>query len=269
MTTAKPPARYSAMESARSGDFATPELHHPSGHDPGNALCLPTPHPQVLLAPTATIWTGSAAAGLHAIGRRTTTNAPTNLRLMAIDSTPKAQCTSSNASPPSGPSMDSGPPLAASSTPSPRPNAPITSPPPATMRRDRIRQVHVLLGARHRRIGEVLLLCRLPMDLRHLSAVGEKLAVARNAGPIGLDHHRIGEDHGDQPVVLTGRNNLPAFVSPERGELEPARHLHGVLIVLGKGDASEDGERNATHQSHGFGELHGAILRRLQADRAA
>jgi hypothetical protein len=33
MTTAKPPARYSAMESARSGDFATPELHHPSGHD--------------------------------------------------------------------------------------------------------------------------------------------------------------------------------------------------------------------------------------------
>src|SRR5829696_2256074 len=34
MTTAKPPARYSAMESARAGDFATPELHHPSGHDP-------------------------------------------------------------------------------------------------------------------------------------------------------------------------------------------------------------------------------------------
>jgi len=33
MTTAKPPARYSAMERARSGDFATPELHHPSGHD--------------------------------------------------------------------------------------------------------------------------------------------------------------------------------------------------------------------------------------------
>ena len=33
MTTAKPPARYSAMESARAGDFATPELHHPLGHD--------------------------------------------------------------------------------------------------------------------------------------------------------------------------------------------------------------------------------------------
>ena len=44
MTTAKPPARYSAMESARSGDFATPELHHPSGHDPEEfvmELCKP------------------------------------------------------------------------------------------------------------------------------------------------------------------------------------------------------------------------------------
>src|SRR4051794_19257732 len=33
MTTAKPPARYSAMESARSGDFAIAQLHHLSGHD--------------------------------------------------------------------------------------------------------------------------------------------------------------------------------------------------------------------------------------------
>src|SRR4051794_13919118 len=43
MTTAKPPARYSAMESARSGDFAPVELHHPSGHDRRNlevAACV-------------------------------------------------------------------------------------------------------------------------------------------------------------------------------------------------------------------------------------
>jgi hypothetical protein len=33
MTTAKPPARYSAKESARAGDFAMAELHHPLGHD--------------------------------------------------------------------------------------------------------------------------------------------------------------------------------------------------------------------------------------------
>ena len=33
ITTAKPPARYSAMESARAGDFANLELHHPSDND--------------------------------------------------------------------------------------------------------------------------------------------------------------------------------------------------------------------------------------------
>jgi hypothetical protein len=38
MTTAKPPARYSAMESARSGDFAPAELHHPLGHDLAGVL---------------------------------------------------------------------------------------------------------------------------------------------------------------------------------------------------------------------------------------
>jgi hypothetical protein len=34
VTTAKPPARYSAMGSARAGDLATAELHHRLGHDP-------------------------------------------------------------------------------------------------------------------------------------------------------------------------------------------------------------------------------------------
>ena len=41
MTTAKPPARYSAMESARSGGFATAELHHPSGHDREMSTSMP------------------------------------------------------------------------------------------------------------------------------------------------------------------------------------------------------------------------------------
>src|SRR5215211_1170082 len=45
-----------------------------------------------------------------------------------------------------------------------------------------LHEVDVLLGARHRRVREVLVLCRLPMDLRHLGAVGEGLAVAGNAG---------------------------------------------------------------------------------------
>jgi len=33
MTTAKPPARYGAMEGARAGGFAIAELHHHSGPD--------------------------------------------------------------------------------------------------------------------------------------------------------------------------------------------------------------------------------------------
>jgi hypothetical protein len=34
MTTAKPPARYRAVEGALAGGSATAELHHPQGHDP-------------------------------------------------------------------------------------------------------------------------------------------------------------------------------------------------------------------------------------------
>ena len=35
MTTAKPLARYSAVEGALASGFATAELHHLSGHDHG------------------------------------------------------------------------------------------------------------------------------------------------------------------------------------------------------------------------------------------
>jgi hypothetical protein len=37
MTTAKPPARYSAVEGALAGGSATAELHHPQGHDPASS----------------------------------------------------------------------------------------------------------------------------------------------------------------------------------------------------------------------------------------
>jgi hypothetical protein len=37
-TPATSPARYGAVESARSGDLATAELHHSSGHDPAREL---------------------------------------------------------------------------------------------------------------------------------------------------------------------------------------------------------------------------------------
>ena len=55
--------------------------------------------------------------------------------------------------------------------------------------------VHPALPSSDR--GASLLLYRLPMDLGNLGAVGERLAVAGNAGPIGLDHHRIGEDRSE------------------------------------------------------------------------
>src|SRR5262245_39328477 len=81
------------------------------------------------------------------------------------------------------------------------------------------------------------------MDLRHLGTVWERLAVARNAGQVGVDHHGISEDHSDQLVVLTNGNNLPAFVSPKLREREPTRHFQGVLVLLGKGHAAQDSER--------------------------
>jgi hypothetical protein len=60
------------------------------------------------------------------------------------------------------------------------------------------------------------------MDLRHLGAVGERLTVAGNAGPIGVDHHGMSEDRGDPSGVNDG-DSLSAFVSPELREGVPAR----------------------------------------------
>src|SRR6059058_4749249 len=99
-------------------------------------------------------------------------------------------------------------------------------------------KVDVMQRTRHRRRGECLQLFRVPVDLRHSGAVGERLAVARNAGPVGVDHHGIGEDRSQQASVLTNGENLPVFVSPELGEREPTRHLHGVLVLGGQGAAA-------------------------------
>src|SRR5262245_3792939 len=87
------------------------------------------------------------------------------------------------------------------------------------------------------------------MDLRHLGTVWERLAVARNAGQVGVDHHGISEDHSDQLVVLTDGNNLPAFVSSELREREPTWHSDGVLVLLGKGYTAQDGEDYCNHRN--------------------
>src|SRR5213596_1225898 len=100
-------------------------------------------------------------------------------------------------------------------------------------------KVDVMQCARHRRCGERLQLFRVPVDLRHSGAVGERFAVARHAGPVGVHHHGIGEDRSKQASVLTNGDNLPVFVSPELGEREPTRHLHGVLVLGGQGAAAQ------------------------------
>ena len=118
-------------------------------------------------------------------------------------------------------------------------------PPPAGLREPLAvfhHEVDVMQRARHRRRGEHVHLFRVPVDLCHPGAVRERLAVARSAGPVGVDHHGIGEDRGKQVAVLTDGDNLPAFVSPELGEREPTRHLHGVLVLGGDGAAAQSTE---------------------------
>src|SRR5262249_14944482 len=102
-------------------------------------------------------------------------------------------------------------------------------------------EVDVMLRARHRwRTGVRLLFFRVPMDFRHLGAVGERLAVAGHPFLIGADHYGIPHDHRDQALVLTDRDHWPVFVSLELGECEPIRHFDGVLVLSKNGPAAED-----------------------------
>src|SRR5438094_1109060 len=126
-------------------------------------------------------------------------------------------------------------------------------------------EVDVMLRARHRRGGERLHLFRVPMDLRHLGAVGERLAVPGNAGPVGRDHHGISEDHSHQGSVLTDGDNLPGLVSPELGEREPTRHLQGVLVLGGLGGhggaaQGTDECRHDSNRPHAFALHHQFLL---------
>ena len=54
------------------------------------------------------------------------------------------------------------------------------------VRTRRHHEVDVMQACRHPRTGERLVPFRVPMDLRHLGAVGERLAVAGNAGLVGV-----------------------------------------------------------------------------------
>src|SRR5215472_11628152 len=121
-------------------------------------------------------------------------------------------------------------------------NAPAVREPLAVLHHE----INVMLGTWHRWLtGVRLLFFRIPMDFRHLGAVWERLAIARHAFLIGLDHCWIPHDHSDLASVLTNRNYWPAFVSPELGEREPIRHLDGVLVRSGNRDTNgQDGDRS-------------------------
>src|SRR3977135_2586140 len=80
-------------------------------------------------------------------------------------------------------------------------------------------EIDVMQGVWYRRrSGGLGTLFCFPMDLRHLRAVRERLAVAGNAGLVGVDHHGVDEDHSEHVSGLTDRDRLPLFVSPELGE---------------------------------------------------
>src|SRR5262249_36941299 len=112
-------------------------------------------------------------------------------------------------------------------------------------------EINVMLGTWHRWLSRVrLLFFRVPMDLRHLGAIWERLAIAGHPLLIGIDHYGVPQDRSHNALVLTDRDYGPAFVSPELGECEPIRHLHSVLVLRGDGPAAHDGEhhRNDHHQ---------------------
>jgi hypothetical protein len=66
--------------------------------------------------------------------------------------------------------------------------------------------------------GGLRALLRLPLELDDLGAIRERLAVARNAGLVRLDHRRVGDDDLEHFVGAGGRDDRPVLVSPEVGE---------------------------------------------------
>src|ERR1700722_942131 len=93
-------------------------------------------------------------------------------------------------------------------------------------------EIHVVLSPRRRWLAWVrFLLFWVPIDFRHHGTVREWLAVAGHARLEGVDHDGIPQDRGDLAAVLTDGNDLPAFVSSELSEGEPARHFQSVLVL--------------------------------------
>src|SRR5262249_39346048 len=112
-------------------------------------------------------------------------------------------------------------------------------------------EINVMLGTWHRWLSRVcLLFFWVPMDLRHLGTIWERLAVTGHAFLIGIDHYWVPHDRSDLALVLTDRHSGPAFVAPELGERESTGHLQGVLVLCGDGPAAHDGEHHRNDYHH-------------------
>jgi hypothetical protein len=79
--------------------------------------------------------------------------------------------------------------------------------------------------------GGLRALLRLPLELDDLGAIRERLAVARNAGLVRLDHRRVGDDDLEHFVGAGGRDDRPVLVSPEVGERDSAQRFQRVLVL--------------------------------------
>src|ERR1700735_4663614 len=74
---------------------------------------------------------------------------------------------------------------------------------------------------------------RVPMNLHHLGAIREGLAVAGNSCLISVDHRGISEDRSDRSSVMTDGDHRPGFVSSELREREAIRYFEGVFVLRG------------------------------------
>src|SRR4029077_8344906 len=93
---------------------------------------------------------------------------------------------------------------------------------------------------------------RLPLDLRNLGAVGERLAIARSTFLVRLDHHGIRNDYSNHVLGVgqTRANHLPGFVSFELREGQPTRNFYSVLVLLCRqADTNQTREHGAHKQS--------------------
>jgi hypothetical protein len=107
---------------------------------------------------------------------------------------------------------------------------------------------NVLQGVRHPHEKRSLRICfRFPFDLCNLGAVRKMLAVARNAGPVSVDHYGVGDHHLQQRFSLTDGDNLPVLIPSKVRECESVGHTQRVLALPAKSGAAQDRQRYAKY----------------------